>query len=715
MSQLSNTVNQNLMSSVNEISEHDVETIEGSLNDTYSRLESVAERMTVYDVQTTEEAQEQLNLESAASSIFNAIYLMDSEGNLFGSSYLHMDADEHVYDELFNDGRKRFVMRYDQENGVLETNKESLIFGVRMPDLNIGDKTFIALLGRSDLSMISDQLLVESFNGQGISSVVNARGYYIVSESQTTDVDMASNFYDYLEEGSIGDGVTVADVRQNIAEGKSFAINCVTAEGESMVLSFAPVAGTEWSFVMSVPASVFDARFAPFVTMTVWMLVFIVFGLVVLTFVIYFLMRRTVTANAQAKARSELLSNMSHEIRTPLNGIIGLGHLMSTHLDDRKAMGEYVNKLGKVANYLLSLVNDILDMSKLQAGKVELVQAPFNLKDLLNNVCEMQHDQLKERGINFEFNDQAVTHPYLIGDEIRISQIIMNILSNAVKFTPADGYVSLSAEQQIIGYGEIANTVIRVSDTGCGMSPEFCEHIFESFSQERNSNSESQKGTGLGMAISHLLSSVMGGTIDIESELEKGSVFTVTLPLKIDNAAGRRKESLEKTTCAEKLIMDSNIENQIGKLPGDFSNRSRHILVAEDNDLNADILESILVQEGYEITIANNGLEAVKAFSESDEFEFMAIFMDMQMPKMDGYDAAKEIRKLDRADAKSVRIFACTASTFADDRKLALKSGMDDFLAKPLNVPDMLNKLKALEENLGIRNENKEGDDVDRT
>ena len=131
--------------------------------------------------------------------------------------------------------------------------------------------------------------------------------------------------------------------------------------------------------------------------------------------------------------------------------------------------------------------------------------------------------------------------------------------------------------------------------------------------------------------------------------------------------------------------------------------------------MNADILESILVQEGYEITIANNGLEAVKAFSESDEFEFMAIFMDMQMPKMDGYDAAKEIRKLDRADAKSVRIFACTASTFADDRKLALKSGMDDFLAKPLNVPDMLNKLKALEENLGIRNENKEGDDVDRT
>lgn len=404
LAQLSSTVAGNLMTSVDEISRHDVETIEGTLDSCYERLESVASRLDVYGVQTVSEAQNHLNLESASSSMFNAVYLMEDNGTLYSSSYVRLGADEHAYDELMADGREHFAMLYDDANGRLETTKESLIFGIRLPATEIGGRTFVAMLARSDLSTISNQLVIESFDGQGVSSVVNARGYYIVSASPATDLAGRDNFYDMLEAGRIEDGVTVEDVRRNIAEGESFVINCVTSAGEHLVMSFAPVAGTEWSFIMAVPTEVFNQRFAPFIAMTVGMIGAMMVVISIMLAVIYRFMKQSIQARAEAVARTEFLSNMSHEIRTPLNGIIGLNHLMERHIDDAEAMREYVGRLGKAAQYLLSLVNDILDVSKLQAGKVELVSEPFDLNALIDNVCSMQRGPMADRGIRFELS-----------------------------------------------------------------------------------------------------------------------------------------------------------------------------------------------------------------------------------------------------------------------------------------------------------------------
>ncbi len=225
LAQLSATVSGNLMTSVDEISRHDVESIEGALDDAYGRLDSVIKRMDVYEVRDVHEAQEQLNLEAASSNLFNALYLIDDTGVLYSSSYLVMEAGEHTYDELIVDGRDRFVTLYDDAMGRLETTKESLLFGVHLDDLRIGDHTFVGLLGRSDLSAISKQLVIESFDDQGVSSVVDAEGYYIVSASPATDLAGRDNFYTMLEEGSIEGGVTLEDVRRNIAEGESFVIN----------------------------------------------------------------------------------------------------------------------------------------------------------------------------------------------------------------------------------------------------------------------------------------------------------------------------------------------------------------------------------------------------------------------------------------------------------------------------------------------------------
>lgn len=721
---LSQTVAGNLMSSVDEISRHDVESIEGTLDNSYARLESVAKRMAVYDVETIQQAQEQMNLEAASSALFNAVYLLDSEGYLYSSSYVCFDPDEHAYDELMADGRDHFVMLYDDANGKLETTKESLIYGIRLSGMTIDGRHFVALLGRSDLSLIRDQLLIESFDSQGISSVVNNQGYYIVSASPATDLAGRNNFYDMLRAGTIEGGVTLEDVRRNITEGESFTINCTTADDERLVLSFAPVEGTTWSFIMAVPMHVFDQRFAPFIVMTTTMLIVVTIVLLVMMALIYRFMKRSVLANAEAAARAEFLSNMSHEIRTPLNGIIGINHLMAGSLDDREAMKGYVQKLGKAAQYLLSLVNDILDVSKLRAGKVELVREPFDLNGVIDNVCEMQREAIRERDIIFEVHTDGVRYPHLVGDEVRLSQILMNILSNAVKFTPQGGIIALNADQRLLSTTHEVHTTISISDSGCGMTKEFQQHIFDVFTQERNSSSDSQKGTGLGMAISNMLATQMDGSLMVESELGKGSCFTLRVKLPLANASSavlasegnaapapqgddsasllpdvQGKPDEGATDKAQAPLNEASKEARANE-EAEAKSQPLRILVAEDNELNSDIISAILSNEGYEAEIAVDGKEAVAAFAASEPGEFMAVLMDAQMPVMDGYEAAKKIRELDREDAKTVRIFACTASTFAEDRQRALENGMDDFLAKPLDVPDMLKKLEAVKRGL---------------
>ncbi|MEC4272503.1 ATP-binding protein [Adlercreutzia sp. R25] len=704
--QLSSAVAGNLMTSVDEISRHDVESIEGALDNSYARLGSVADRLEVYDVRDIHEAQEQLNLEAASSALFNAVYLMETDGTLYSSSYVRLAPDDHAYDEIMADGRDQFAMLYDDANGRLETTKESLIFGIRLPDVEIGGHTFIGLLGRSDLSAISNQLVIESFDGQGVSSVVNSRGYYIVSASPATDLAGRNNFYDMLEAGHIEDGVTIDDIRRNIAEGKSFVVNCVTNENEHLVMSFAPVAGTEWSFIMAVPTEVFSERFAPFIAMTAGMLGAMVVVITIMLAVIYRFMKQSVQARAEAAARTEFLSNMSHEIRTPLNGIIGLNHLMERHIEDTASMRDYVGKLGKAAQYLLSLVNDILDVSKLQAGKVDLLAEPFDLNALVDNVCEMQREPMAARRIRFELS-RDIARPHLVGDEVRLSQVLMNILSNAVKFTPEDGAIVMAVSQVVATTGREATTTVSVADSGCGMTKEFADHIFDAFTQERNRNSDSQKGTGLGMSISHLLMEQMDGLISVESELGKGSCFTIVVTLPIDPAhwgdvPSAAAEDAGQTRTAEMLSdVVAEIEAEWAEEAEALAEAASaaaptEILVAEDNELNADIISSILTEEGFSITVAVNGEEAVRLFRESAEGHFDAILMDAQMPVMDGYEAAREIRHLRRADAKTVRIFACTASTFTEDRNRALDAGMDDFLTKPLNVTVMLQKLEAV-------------------
>lgn len=387
----------------------------------------------------------------------------------------------------------------------------------------------------------------------------------------------------------------------------------------------------------------------------------------------------------KAKAQSEFLSNMSHEIRTPLNGLIGLNHMMMLNIDkveqeqQKEQVKDWIQKSYGTANYLLSLVNDVLDVSKLQAGKVDLVMEPVMLETMLDAVWSMQHDNIVNRGVEFRI-EKEISIPCIETDGTRIKQVLMNIIGNAAKFTPAGGRITLSVSQRRTDKTHV-EMQYRCEDTGIGMSEEFVEKIFELFSQEKNPASQGVKGTGLGMPLSRLIVESMGGKIHVESKVGRGSIFTVVIPSSIAEAApdyGNR-------------MPQNGVWPEIKKKPE--SGKTIRILLAEDNELNSEILLEILTERGFQTVHAENGQEAVQTFKESAPGEFDIILMDMQMPVMDGCSASKEIRKLNRPDAKTIPIFACTANTFKEDRDRAMESGMNDFLSKPIDVNILLEKL----------------------
>lgn len=434
-----------------------------------------------------------------------------------------------------------------------------------------------------------------------------------------------------------------------------------------------------WYFIMSVDNDVLVKRQFTFTMMSLVLLVVAVLILSSLAFYGLSNHNKLFKANEAVKVRSEFLSNMSHEIRTPLNGLIGLNYLISNAIDNKNKLSQvkdWLKKSKSLADYLLSLLNDILDMSKLQSGKIDIINVPFSIEHMIEDIWFMQRDNIERRGVSFVV-EKDVPVPWVKGDEVRTKQVLVNIVGNAAKFTPEGGRITLSVSQRREDDARVTTTY-RCEDTGIGMSRAFLEKIFDPFSQERDGKSDATlKGTGLGMPISKELVDAMGGEIHVESAPGQGSVFTVILPSPI-------AEALPDAEAASAPAHGSTPEERV---------KGRKILLAEDAEFNAEFLIELLRDEGFDVVHAENGQTTLETFRESAVGEFDIILMDMQMPVMDGCEAAAAIRKLDRPDAKTVTIFACTANTFKEDMDRAIRSGMDDFLTKPIDIRAFLEKM----------------------
>ena len=380
-------------------------------------------------------------------------------------------------------------------------------------------------------------------------------------------------------------------------------------------------------------------------------------------------------AEAANEAKTEFLQRMSHDIRTPINGIRGLVNMADHYAEDMEKQTEFRTKVKEASNLLLELVNDVLDMSKLESGEIVLEEIPFNLSSISREVFVVIEQMAAEQNIRIAWEKKEITHHDFIGSPGYVKRVMMNILSNAVKYNRENGQIYISCVEIPSEQPEMTTMEFVCRDTGIGMAEEFQKHIFEPFAQEHTGSRGKFAGTGLGMAISRKLVEEMGGTITFESEKGVGTTFVIRVPFQIDPDADKREEPKD---VSEKSI------------------KGLHVLLAEDNELNMEIAEFVLQNEGAEVTKAWNGQETVERFRNSEAGEFDVILMDIMMPVMNGYEAAKRIRSLDREDAKKIPIIAMTANAFTEDRIRAKEAGMDEHIAKPVDAELLIKVIHKL-------------------
>lgn len=360
------------------------------------------------------------------------------------------------------------------------------------------------------------------------------------------------------------------------------------------------------------------------------------------------------------RSKQEFLFNMSHDIRTPMNAIIGFTSLAQSHLDDKEMLDSYLKKISTSSEYLLSLINDVLDMSRIESGKLKIEESIVYLPSILEDIRDIVSSNVQKKQLSLNTDIVDLRDSNVLTDPLKLKQVLLNVVANAIKFTPSGGYVNLSLVQKD-GYG---NYDFIVEDNGIGISKEFQEHIFEQFSREATSTVSRVQGTGLGLSISKAIVDMMGGSISVESESGKGSKFTISLCFKVTD------ETTDNKTISSNNIIDTN----------------KKILLVEDNELNYEIAKTVLEEAGFRVDGASNGKEAIDKASDNT---YDVILMDIQMPIMDGYEATKELRRL----GNRTPIIAMTANAFSEDKKKAKEVGMDGYIAKPINVNKLVSTI----------------------
>lgn len=385
-------------------------------------------------------------------------------------------------------------------------------------------------------------------------------------------------------------------------------------------------------------------------------------------------------AQEASRAKTIFLSNMSHDIRTPMNAIVGYTQLAQSHLDDPEEIEESLSIIRSSGEHLLSLINDVLDMSRIESGKVKVENGPCNLENIMAEIKNMARGKLEEKKQIYITDFSGLKNKYVLCDRLRLNQILINCISNSVKYTPDGGQISVSLSEEECKTDGYVLYVFKVADTGIGMSKEFLEKIFEPFERASSTTTSQIQGTGLGMAITKNLIDMMNGTISAESELGKGSEFTIRIPLEIISESDFNEAVAGQNS-------QVGVDEMLNKLKG------KHFLVVDDNKLNRSIVKKLLEQKDMTIEEASSGRAALDRLSTVGEGEIDIVFMDIQMPQMDGYEATDKINELDNPFAKEIPIIAMTANAFEEDKRMAREHGMVGHVTKPFKINELIETL----------------------
>ena len=470
------------------------------------------------------------------------------------------------------------------------------------------------------------------------------------------------------------------DILEQKCRNHETVVVALNINGEEYYFCSAPIAPKDWSVAFIAQSKYLDdVSGNAFSRIILYIgLIFILLGTAIVYLVITIYKNKSIKKSNEeiiklnndlesaTKAKSDFLSNMSHDIRTPINGIIGMTTIAKNVPGNPDKTNECLNKIEGASSHLLSLINDVLDMTRIERGKTEISSNPIDIRTIFDNCCSIIKGQISDRDL--EFNTEFYCdHPHIFGDELHLRQIFINILGNAVKFTQDGGKINFTCKEMNVVENKI-NLSFEIEDTGIGMRQEFLDKIFEPFSQDEGGARSKYNGTGLGMAISKQLTDLMDGTINVQSELGKGSKFTVTIPFEINT---------------EEVVKEVHI-------PSSTNLTGVKLLLVEDNELNMEIASELLEEAGAIITQAGNGLQAVNLFIDNDPGTFDAILMDIMMPVMSGLEAAKTIRSLPRDDALTIPIFAMTANAFESDIKATKEAGMNAHLSKPIQIDEVI-------------------------
>ncbi|WP_243125237.1 hybrid sensor histidine kinase/response regulator [Clostridium transplantifaecale] len=736
---------------------------------------------------------------------FDSLCFVDENATYYDSdNHFSLLSQENVTDKLLMQ-QKPVIL----DNVIFEDTRK-LIFLEPIPEMQHEDTTFRAIGFTYNSENIFDILNIEAFNGQALLYIVHGDGV-VLFRSEQDDLIRGYNLFNSLAEDASFQRGSVQLLRDTFSTEKR-ALMTVSLKGSEYYLNHTPIGVDDWQLIMLVPVDAVSGRIKQ-VSVISFVCLSLVGGLIIAAFIVIHTTstKKVLKAEEEARmaaesanlAKSQFLSNMSHDIRTPMNAITGMAKIATDHINEPDVVTDCLKKISLSGRLLVNLINDILDMSKIESGKMSLNNSTGSLADVIDNVVSITQPTVQQKNQDFNIRVHDLEHENLSFDALRLNQVLINLLGNAVKFTPEGGSISLDVTECPSEREGFAHFVFRVSDTGIGMSPEFLTHLFDSFSRERDRRVDRIEGSGLGMAITKMIVTMMDGNIAVESKPDHGSVFTIDLDLCVAeepdklslpamkvlvadddrdtrisavqflqelgihvdtaddgesavqmalaaHAAGADYQvifldwkmpgldgvsaarAIREQICEEIPILMvsaydwSSIESQAAEAcvngfvqkpffkstlynciqkyvlhqnesedeAESFKLTGRHILLAEDNEINREIAVTVLADLGAVVDEAQNGLEAVEAFRHSAPGYYDLILMDLQMPVMDGCEAARTIRRLDREDAESIPIFAVTADAFTEDIELVKKAGMNSHLAKPLNVPVMLKEIQ---------------------
>lgn len=666
---LSRSISSLTLNALEELSQHDMYNINGTLEHTWEHLNSTAQRIRHSQPETFLELADEL-YEKQDSSPLEGMGLLDADGLLHTADQQTISVKDSEYVRRLENGERKTVLLYKGAR-IPNLKEPALLYAVKIQHFKVEDATLVAAVAVQKISHISNQLKIDSFDGKGFSTVIDSQGNFIVNLPGLGGISDTSNFFEWFKRGRFTPPLTAQKLIDQIKNGQDVIFAYTNADGIKKVVSSMRVPATDWTLIVNIPEEILSRQSQNFIFMALIMLGANMLLLVCLLIFFYRVKLLSIHEKTQIQTKEEFLSHIRHELRTPLNGIIGLHYLMQNHLNEPKQMEEYIQKSAHAVKYLQMIINDMLDLSQLTQNKLHLDKKPFSLKHTLSTLDSLIRMQTEEKHIRF-IVETNIQHPFIIGDDMRLEQALLNILNNAVQFTPNGGTVAFRTRQETLSGGTVT-TVFTVEDTGCGMSEAFQQTLFNSPAEK---NAAPHSDTRLGLTLSSQLIKKMGGELNVQSQVGKGSLFTISLPAPIPPE--KEKDAVLPATLKRKFRPDKKL----------------NILVAEDNELNAEILMEVLSLEGHRVSWAANGRQTVDTFAASAPDEFDLILMDLQMPVMDGYEAARQIRALNRPDAKTVSIWACTANTFQEEQKSVKNYGMNGVILKPIDVKQLLKKLK---------------------